>query len=151
MSMITVLLMVVEVVVCLMLIGLVLIQRSKGDGLNAAIGGGVGEAMFGAQIGNVVTRATVILGIVFLLNTIVLSLVLSKAAATRVGSVTDDVPAPTAVASPDSTTPFKRGPSMPIAPSAETPASAAPVSMPAAIPAAAAPVAAPAASAVPAK
>ena len=151
MSMIPVLLMVVEVVVCLMLIGLVLIQRSKGDGLSAAIGGGVGEAMFGAQIGNVVTRATVILGIVFLLNTIVLSLVLSKSAATRVGSVTDDVPASTAVASPDSTTTFKRGPSMPIAPSAETPASAAPVSMPAAIPAAAAPVAAPAASAVPAK
>ena len=146
MSMIPVLLMVVEVVVCLMLIGLVLIQRSKGDGLSAAIGGGVGEAMFGAQIGNVVTRATVILGIVFLLNTIVLSLVLSKSAATRVGSVTDDVPASTAVASPDSTTPFKRGPSLPMAPNSALPASTAPVAMPA-------PAAAPApeASAAPAK
>ena len=146
MHVLSILLTVIEVVVCLLLIGLVLIQRSKGDGLSAAIGGGVGEAMFGAQIGNVVTRATVILGIVFLLNTIVLSLVLSKSAATRVGSVTDDVPASTAVASPDSTTPFKRGPSLPMAPNSALPASTAPVAMPA-------PAAAPApeASAAPAK
>ena len=52
----------IEVVVCLMLIGLVLIQRSKGEGISSAFGGGMGESIFGANVGNVVTRTTVVLG-----------------------------------------------------------------------------------------
>ena len=86
-----ILLTIVEVVVCLLLIGLVLIQRSKGEGISSAIGGGVGEAIFGANVGNVVTRTTVVLGIVFLLNTICLTLLLTKTRGISTGSVMDDM------------------------------------------------------------
>ncbi len=81
----------IEVVVCLLLIGLVLIQRSKGDGISSAIGGGMGESIFGANVGNVVTRTTVVLGIVFLLNTICLTVVLTRNRTQGTGSVMDDL------------------------------------------------------------
>ena len=86
-----VILTIIEVVVCVMLIGLVLIQRSKGEGISAAISGGMGEAIFGANVGNVVTRTTVVLGIVFLLNTICLTLLMSRARGQGSGSLIDDM------------------------------------------------------------
>ncbi len=64
----------VEVIVCILLIGIVLIQRSKGQGVGLSFGGGA-EAIFGAQMGNVLTRATVVLGVIFLLNTAVLAII----------------------------------------------------------------------------
>ena len=67
-------LMVLLGIVCLMLIGLVLIQKTKGQGA-ISFGGGA-EAVFGAQMGNVLTRATVVLGILFL--AIVTALVVMK-------------------------------------------------------------------------
>ena len=94
MHFLAVLLTIVEVVVCLLLIGLVLIQRSKGEGISSAIGGGVGEAIFGANVGNVVTRTTVVLGIVFLLNTICLTLLLTKTRGHSTGSVMDELAKP---------------------------------------------------------
>jgi preprotein translocase subunit SecG len=96
MHILSILLMTVEVVVCLMLIGLVLIQRNKGEGISSAIGGGMGEAIFGAQVGNVVTRTTVVLGIVFLLNTICLTLLLTRSQGHSSGSVMDGVAKPPA-------------------------------------------------------
>ena len=96
MHILSVLLTMVEVIVCLLLIGLVLIQRSKGEGLSVAFGGGMGESIFGGNVGSVVTRATVVLGMIFLLNTIFLTLVMSKSRGVRIGSVMDDLPrAPT--------------------------------------------------------
>ena len=62
-----------EAVVCLLLIGIVLIQRSKGQGVGLSFGGGA-EAVFGAQMGNVLTRATVVLAVIFLLNTTLLAI-----------------------------------------------------------------------------
>ncbi len=61
-----------EAIVCLLLIGIVLIQRSKGQGVGLSFGGGA-EAVFGAQMGNVLTRTTVVLGVIFLFNTAVLA------------------------------------------------------------------------------
>ncbi len=61
-----------EAIVCLLLIGIVLIQRSKGQGVGLSFGGGA-EAVFGAQMGNVLTRTTVVLGAIFLFNTAVLA------------------------------------------------------------------------------
>ena len=72
------LLYVIEVIVCLLLVGVVLLQRTKGTGGAMAMGGGMGEAIFGAQVGNVLTKATVILGIVFLANTLVLSVLTAQ-------------------------------------------------------------------------
>ena len=68
------LLMALEAVVCLMLIGVILIQRSKGRGMGISFGGGAAEAVFGAQMGNVLTRTTVILAAIFLINTTILAI-----------------------------------------------------------------------------
>ena len=44
------LLMAVEAIVCLMLIGIILIQKSKGQGLGVSFGGGAAESVFGGQM-----------------------------------------------------------------------------------------------------
>jgi preprotein translocase subunit SecG len=62
-----------EVIVCAMLLGIILIQRSKGQGMGAAFGGTMGESLFGTQMGNVLTKATVVLAVIFLVNTTVLA------------------------------------------------------------------------------
>ena len=64
---------VVEVVVCLMLALVVMLQKPKEGGLGGAIGGGMLEASLGADAGNVLIKTTAILGAVFLVNTLVLA------------------------------------------------------------------------------
>lgn len=61
------------------LIVLILLQKSKGGGLGAALGGGGGDTLFGARAGNVLTRFTIILGVVFLANTLLLGIIYSGA------------------------------------------------------------------------
>ena len=119
----------IEVVVCLMLIGLVLIQRSKGEGISSALGGGMGESIFGANVGNVVTRTTVVLGIVFLLNTICLTILMTKNRTQGTGSVMDEMAKPPAAreapAQPGpGSTPM--APELPATPAPSAPAPAAP-------------------------
>lgn len=58
-----------EIIISLMLIGVVLLQRSKGQGMGAVFGGGAGDAIFGAQMGNVLTKTTIVLAIIFMVNT----------------------------------------------------------------------------------
>jgi preprotein translocase subunit SecG len=70
----------VEVIVCLLLIGIILIQRSKGGGLGVAFGGGGGEQLFGNRTGNVLTKATVVLSIAFFVNTVILAMMSSNRA-----------------------------------------------------------------------
>lgn len=153
MHVLIVLLTIIEVVVCLMIIGLVLIQRSKGEGISAAISGGMGESLFGAQVGNIVTRTTVVLGIVFLVNTIGLTLLLTKARGQSSGSVMDAVarqaqPAAPAAPSAEPAAPVISGGAAAVAPAA--PAAAAPVpAAPAPAAESAAPAPAPAAPAAP--
>lgn len=64
---------VVEVLVCLLLALVVLLQKPKEGGLGGAIGGGMLEASLGADAGNVLIKTTAILGAIFLLNTLVLA------------------------------------------------------------------------------
>ncbi len=64
---------VVEVVVCLMLALVVMLQKPKEGGLGGAIGGGMLEASLGADAGNVLIKTTAILGAIFLANTLVLA------------------------------------------------------------------------------
>lgn len=73
------LLLVLEVICSIMLIGLILIQKSKGGGLGTAFGGGGEGSMFGSRTGNVLTKATIVLGLVFLLNTLVLGMLFTGA------------------------------------------------------------------------
>lgn len=64
---------VVEVVSCLLLAMVVMIQKPKEGGLGGAIGGGMLEASLGADAGNVLIKTTAILGAIFLINTLVLA------------------------------------------------------------------------------
>lgn len=64
---------VVEVLVCLMLALVVMLQKPKEGGLGGAIGGGMLESSLGADAGNVLIKTTAVLGVIFLLNTLVLA------------------------------------------------------------------------------
>ena len=57
----------VEITCGLLLIGIILMQRSKGQGAGTAFGGGMGESLFGSRAGNVLTKMTVVLTIIFLI------------------------------------------------------------------------------------
>jgi preprotein translocase subunit SecG len=60
------LLTVVLILVSVFLVLIVLAQKSKSDGgVGAAMGGGVAEATFGAETGNVLTKATIYASITF--------------------------------------------------------------------------------------
>ena len=113
---------VVEVVVCLMLALVVMLQKPKEGGLGGAFGGGALEASLGADAGNVLIKATATLGAIFLLNTLVLAKLTSTK---KSGSVLADVhaapveQAPVAPAAPEA-------PVAPVAPAAPA-APAAPV------------------------
>lgn len=87
MQFVTVLLYVVEVVVCLLLGLVVMIQKPKEGGLGGAFGSGVLADTLGAEAGNVLIKATAILGTVFLVNTMILARITSTPA-----SVVEDAP-----------------------------------------------------------
>ena len=80
----------VEALISALLIGVVLMQKSKGGMAGSAFGGGVGEAIFGSRMGNVLTKATVVLGILFLVNTVFLTILTAhRSIGNGSGSVTD--------------------------------------------------------------
>ncbi|MDD2455359.1 MAG: preprotein translocase subunit SecG [Kiritimatiellae bacterium] len=107
-----------EILVCFMLAGVILLQKPKEGGLGVSIGGGMGEALFGAQMGNVLTKVTIILGSVFLLNTLILSRLTSNSGTSVMEGVKTAPPAAeqalpfSAPAAPPST------PAAPVAPAA---------------------------------
>ena len=61
-----IILLVFFVIVAILLILLVLIQNEEGDGLGGIFAGGSGTA-FGSRTGNVLSRATTVLGALFLI------------------------------------------------------------------------------------
>ncbi|MDD2236593.1 MAG: preprotein translocase subunit SecG [Kiritimatiellae bacterium] len=67
----------IEAIVSLLLIGIILLQKSKSEGLGMAFGSGMGETLFGSRAGNVLTKGTVILTVVFMVTTIALGIVFS--------------------------------------------------------------------------
>jgi preprotein translocase subunit SecG len=74
MGVLSVVLLVFFVVVALLLVLLVLAQNEEGDSLGGIFAGGSGSA-FGSRSGNVLTRATSVLGGLFLLISLALALV----------------------------------------------------------------------------
>lgn len=111
---------VIEVVVCLLLAGVVLLQKPKEGGLGGVIGGGMAEAAFGADAGNVLIKATVVLGAVFLLNTLALARFTSTV---NTKSVMSSVEAPAPVQqAPAMPAPEMPAPAAPVAPAAPAPA-----------------------------
>ena len=130
---------VVEVVVCLLLGLVVMLQKPKEGGLGGAIGGGMLEASLGADAGSVLVKTTAVLGAVFLLNTLVLA------------RLTSTVHSHSLMAREAEPTAAEQAPALPMT-APELPAAPAAPELPAApAPAAPAPAPAPAAPAAPAK
>lgn len=96
------LLLVIEVFCSLALIALILVQRSKSEGLGLAFGTGMGETLFGARTGNILTRLTIIFSIVFMANTLGLSILY---AGQRTSSIMSRVAVPSPVARPTAAPP----------------------------------------------
>jgi preprotein translocase subunit SecG len=66
------------VLVCLLLVLVVLMQRPRSEGLGAAFGSGMTENIFGAQTSTVLTKATVYLGGIFFVVTLMLTFLTAK-------------------------------------------------------------------------
>ena len=133
-------LIVIEVFTCVLLVGVILLQKAKDEGLGLAFGAGVGETLFGSRAGNVLTKITIGLAIVFLVNTMLIGLIVSGGHSSA-SSITDGLPsAPASAPMAPSTPDTGGGASVPAAPapeSAPAPLSA-PLSAPIPVPAPAA-------------
>ena len=93
------------VVTCLILLLVILLQQGKGD-MAAAFGGGSSQSAFGARTGaTVLSKATAILSVLFMLTAMMLS-IMGRGGS---GSVVSGTPAPaapvTAPKTPGATTP----------------------------------------------
>lgn len=62
----------IEVAVALLMVAVVMLQppKDQSGGMGAAFGGGFGEEVFGGRTGNVLSRTTVVLGIILILNSL---------------------------------------------------------------------------------
>jgi preprotein translocase subunit SecG len=162
MTILTYLLTFVELLCSILLVGAILIQKTKQQGAGFAFGASMGESLFGSQAGNFLTRTTVVLAVIFLVNTTLLSMIGNKR---RISSVTESVtdkteaaaqPAARPIQAPAAPAPlapadFGTPPAAPAAPGDATPVAipttpaaavpAAPADAPAATPAPATPVA----------
>ena len=73
--MLSIILTAVHVFVCLFLVVVVLMQQGKGGGLQAAFGGSGSDAAFGARSSaTVLTRATTVLGALFMVGSMTLAI-----------------------------------------------------------------------------
>ena len=86
------LLMAFDVLIALILITLILMQKSKsGGGLGGLAGGGAGaEEILGSGAATVLSKATVIFSIIFLVNTLSLAVMQGHLAPTSGGSVVQE-------------------------------------------------------------
>lgn len=64
---------IVHIFVCLVLIGVVLLQQGKGGGMGAAFGGATTQVFGGRGAGNILTRATAVCAAVFMLTSVSLA------------------------------------------------------------------------------
>ena len=126
----------VHLILALLLIGVVLLQRSEGGGLG--MGGGGGGVMTGRQAANALTRGTWIIASAFLVTSIALTVIAARnsvgaSVVDRISPVRDSAPATGLPSLPDYTPPPGVGqPILPPGAAAEAPASAPAAAEPAA-------------------
>jgi len=64
-------LLVLQVLICIVLVGLVLIQKGQGADIGAVFGGGGSQTVFGARgAGNFLSHTTAVVGALFFLNSL---------------------------------------------------------------------------------
>lgn len=102
-------LLIVQLIISVILTGLILIQRSEGGALGIGGGGGGGGLMSGRSATTSIARMTAILGVLFIVNSLALSVVFSLE--NQDSSIVDDTnavaPLTAPVESPDTTTPLE--------------------------------------------
>jgi preprotein translocase subunit SecG len=82
------------VLACLFLLLVVLLQQGKGGDISSAFGGGGSQTAFGARAGaTVLTKATTVLGVLFMLGAIVLSIMDRGGTGSLMGGVRPSAPA----------------------------------------------------------
>lgn len=87
------------VLACLLLLLVVLLQQGKGGDMASAFGGGGSQTAFGARAGaTVLTRATTVLGVLFMLGAIMIGIMGRGSERSIMGGVSG--PAPTATQTP---------------------------------------------------
>jgi preprotein translocase subunit SecG len=83
------------VLACLLLLLVVLLQQGKGGDIASAFGGGGSQTAFGARAGaTVLTRATAILGAIFMVGAVVLSILGRPGAGSLMRGLGGPPPAP---------------------------------------------------------
>lgn len=153
MEILKVLLILVEVVCCFLLVGVILLQRSSKEGMGGlAMGGAMGEQLFGSRTGNVLTKTTIILACVFMGTTTLLAVIYAHGGKTSQSIIERAAAAQSKTSQPISAPKPAPSPIAPVAPTAPpaTAPVAAPVESPApaTAPAATVPAATPAAAPV---
>ncbi|MBS2016681.1 MAG: preprotein translocase subunit SecG [Deltaproteobacteria bacterium] len=64
---------IIHIFVCLVLMGVVLLQQGKGGGMGSAFGGASAQVFGGSGAGNILTRATAVCAGVFMLTSVTLA------------------------------------------------------------------------------
>ena len=120
------------VLAALMLIVVVLLQQGKGGDIANAFGGGASQAAFGARSGaTVLSRATAVLAVLFVVGAIALGVLGQRGPSSVVGGRSQSNALPPATQLPaGSTAPAPAAPA-PAAPAPATPAPATPAPAPA--------------------
>src|SRR5262245_49741317 len=87
------------VIVCLLLLLVILLQQGKGD-MAAAFGGGSSQSAFGARAGaTVLTKATTVLAVLFMLGALALAIIGQRGP----GSIVSGAPPPKVPVAPATT------------------------------------------------
>ena len=111
------------VLTCLILLLVILLQQGKGD-MAAAFGGGSSQSAFGARAGaTVLSKATAILSVLFMLGAMALS-IMGRGGSSSVVSGTAAPPAPITAPKVPATTPTPAGKTAPAATPAIAPTGA---------------------------
>jgi len=111
------------VLTCMVLMLVILLQQGKGGDIANAFGGGSSQAAFGARSGaTVLSRATTVCAVLFVVGALVLGIVGQRGPGSVIGGrVPQRAPAPATPAAPAPTPAPAPAPATP-APPAETPA-----------------------------
>ncbi len=112
---------VLYVLVCFVMIGVILLQQGKGGDMAAAFGGGSSQAAFGARSGaTVLTRATTVCAVLFLVGALALNILAQRGPGSVVGGR-----APQGAPTTTLPTPAQAAPTTAPAPAAQQPATGA--------------------------
>jgi preprotein translocase subunit SecG len=89
------------VLACFLLLVVVLLQQGKGGDMASAFGGGGSQTAFGARAGaTVLTRATTVLGVLFMLGALLLAVIGQRGTGSLLSGVGGPAPAPVSAPAP---------------------------------------------------